>query len=49
MEYVICWTLFCVIDDKEVDHGNPHVMTCLLCYNNYVMLLIQAQKKENDL
>ncbi len=41
----IYWALYCVNDDKEIDFGNPTIMTCLICYNSPMHALNPNTKK----
>ncbi len=35
----LCWGVFCINDNVEVDLENTQMMRCILCYHNLVIII----------
>ncbi len=44
----LCYTFYCVNDEKEVEVASYQVVRCILCYDNAINILNPRTKKEND-
>jgi hypothetical protein len=33
----LCWTFYCVNDNKEIDLKTPEIICCIICYNSPIL------------
>jgi hypothetical protein len=45
----ICWVLYCVNDDKEINPRNPRIVKCLFCYGSLMHALNPNTKERKGL